>query len=186
MANPVDENYRSGILESKTRDKIHVMLGDITDADTDAIVNAANNELILGAGVAGAIRRKGGPTIQSECDGIGPIRLGEAAITGGGKLKCSHVIHAASMRLGGKATADTLRSAARNAFSRAEEKELVSISLPAVGAGIAGFPVRRCAEILMNEAVLALRRRIIREVRFYLHDQVAYDAFMEAYRALGE
>jgi len=82
------------------RAKIALRQGDLTDADVDAIVNAANNDLMLGGGVAGAIRVKGGPAIQKECDKIGPIALGEAAITGAGRLRARHVIHAASMRLG--------------------------------------------------------------------------------------
>src|SRR5271154_50243 len=85
-------------------EKIVIQQGDLTDMDTDAIVNAANNDLQLGAGVAGAIRRKGGDEIQRECDAIGSIPVGYAAITGGGKLKARYVIHAASMQLGGRAT----------------------------------------------------------------------------------
>src|SRR5215467_1011878 len=82
------------------RQRIEIRQGDLTEAATDAIVNAANNDLQLGGGVAGAIRRKGGPAIQQECDRIGSIPLGEAAITTGGNLPTPYVIHAASMRLG--------------------------------------------------------------------------------------
>ncbi|MHC4714137.1 MAG: macro domain-containing protein [Planctomycetota bacterium] len=173
-------------VEQHIKDKIGIILGDITDAQVDAIVNAANNELILGAGVAGAIRRRGGPQIQSECDRIGPIHVGEAAVTGAGKLKCRWVIHAASMRLGGQATAESLRKAVKNSLLHAEEKGAKSIAFPAVGTGIAGFPVRRCAEIIMNEVAQALRRSAVKKVEFYLFDQTAYDAFTEAYRALGD
>src|ERR1700686_4396409 len=92
-------------------ERIVIQQGDLTEMDTDAIVNAANNDLILGAGVAGAIRRKGGEAIQRECDDIGSIPVGYAVITGGGKLKARHVIHAASMSLGGmRTTAKTLRT----------------------------------------------------------------------------
>src|ERR1700758_899996 len=89
--------------------KIVIQQGDLTEMDTDAIVNAANNDLILGAGVAGAIRRKGGEAIQRECDAIGSIPVGYSAITGGGNLKAKYVIHAASMGLGTLTTAETLR-----------------------------------------------------------------------------
>src|SRR5258708_27971900 len=82
-------------------DRVQIQQGDLTEMDVDAIVNAANNDLILGAGVAGAIARKGGESIQRECDDIGSIPVGYAAITGGGKLKARHVIHAPSMSLGG-------------------------------------------------------------------------------------
>ncbi len=173
-------------IEQHIKDKISIVIGDITDAEVDAIVNAANNELILGGGVAGAIGRKGGPRIQAECDRIGPIHVGEAAVTGAGKLKCRWVIHAASMRLGGQATAEYLRSAVKSSLLCAEEKGVKSIAFPAVGAGIAGFPVRRCAEIIMNEVAQALRRRAVKKVEFYLFDQMAYDAFVEAYRAIGD
>src|SRR6516162_10214732 len=92
-------------------DRILIKQGDLTEMDVDAIVNAANNDLILGAGVAGAIHRKGGESIQRECDEIGSIPIGYAAITGGGKLKARYVIHAASMGLGGvRTTAKTLRT----------------------------------------------------------------------------
>src|ERR1700693_6070299 len=86
-------------------EKIILMQGDLTEMDADAIVNAANNDMQLGGGVAGAIRRKGGDPIQKECDAIGSIPIGGAAITTGGKLRARHVIHAASMQLGGETTA---------------------------------------------------------------------------------
>ena len=98
------------------RAKISLRQGDLTDADADAIVNAANNQLMLGGGVAGAIRIKGGPAIQNECDRIGPIALGEAAITGAGRLRARHVIHAASMRLGESTSEANLRAATRNSL----------------------------------------------------------------------
>src|SRR5256885_14301089 len=101
-------------------ERIVIQQGDLTEMDTDAIVNAANNDLILGAGVAGAIRRKGGPRIEEECERIGPIALGGAAVTTGGNLKALYVIHAASMKLGGRTTADSLRLATRSALMRAE------------------------------------------------------------------
>jgi O-acetyl-ADP-ribose deacetylase (regulator of RNase III) len=87
--------------------RVVIQQGDLTEMDTDAIVNAANNDLVLGAGVAGAIRRKGGDAIQRECDAIGSIPLGFAAITSGGKLKARYVIHAASMGLGSLTTAES-------------------------------------------------------------------------------
>src|ERR1700758_5481895 len=98
---------RASVKEIAT--KVLIQQGDLTEMDTDAIVNAANNDLILGAGVAGAIRRKGGEAIQRECDAIGSIPLGYSAITSGGNLKAKYVIHAASMGLGTLTTAETLR-----------------------------------------------------------------------------
>src|ERR1700694_3259760 len=89
--------------------RIVIIAGDLVDQDVDAIVNAANNDLILGGGVAGAIRTRGGPAIQAECTAHGPVKVGEAAITGGGELRAHHVIHAASMALGGQTTTASLR-----------------------------------------------------------------------------
>jgi len=167
------------------REKIEIILGDITDVEADAIVNAANSELILGAGVAGAIRKKGGPAIQAECDRIGPVRLGEAAVTGAGKLKARFVIHAASMNLGGRATQESLKNSIKNSFLRARENGVRTIAFPAIGAGVAAFPVRRCAEIMMDETLRALNDSAVEKVTFVLFDQTAYDAFKEAYDAVG-
>src|SRR5262249_17547384 len=140
-------------------DKIVIQLGDITEMDTDAIVNAANNDLILGAGVAGAIHRKGGDSIQEECSAIGSIPVGYAAITGAGKLKARYVIHAASMGLGGvRTTAKSLRTSTAHSLRLAEERELKSIAFPAIGTGVSGFPVEECAEIMLDEAVEHLKR----------------------------
>src|ERR1700680_2753386 len=116
-------------------DSIVIQQGDLTEMETDAIVNAANNDLVLGAGVAGAIRRKGGEQIQRECDVIGSIPVGYAAITSGGKLKAKYVIHAASMQLGGATTAEALRHSTAHALRLAAEKRLKIISLTAVGTG---------------------------------------------------
>ncbi|HUO04654.1 MAG TPA: macro domain-containing protein, partial [Candidatus Binataceae bacterium] len=133
------------------RDKIILRQGDLTEAEVDAIVNAANNDLKLGGGVAGAIRVKGGPSIQLECDKLGPISLGEAAITGAGRLKALHVIHAASMRLGEPTAERNLRASTRNSLKRAAENSLRSIAFPAIGTGIAGFPIERCAQVMLEE-----------------------------------
>src|SRR5713226_1106098 len=123
-------------------DRIAIQQGDLTEMDVDAIVNAANNELILGGGVAGAIRRKGGDEIQRECDAIGTIPIGYAATTTGGKLKARFVIHAASMQLGGKTNANSLRHSTAHTLKIANERGLKTIAFPAVGTGIAGFPLK--------------------------------------------
>src|SRR6201988_5465526 len=125
----------------KFSSEIEILQGDLTEMDVDAIVNAANNILQLGGGVAGAIRRKGGDAIQRECDAIGSIPVGGAAITGGGKLRARHVIHAASMQLGGSTTARSLRSSTAHALQIATEQGLRTIAFPAVGTGIAGFSI---------------------------------------------
>ena len=124
-------------------ERIQILQGDLTEMDVDAIVNAANNDLILGAGVAGAIDLRGGVEIQKECDEIGSIPVGYAVITGGGNLKARHVIHAASMSLAGiRTTAKTLKTSTAHALRLANEHELRTIAFPAVGTGVSGFPMR--------------------------------------------
>ena len=165
--------------------KIQFLKGDITEMAVDAIVNAANTDLMLGAGVAGAIRRKGGPRIQEECDRLGPVALGGAAVTTGGNLKALYVIHAASMRLGGHATASSLRLATRNTLERAEEKALKTIALPAIGTGVAGFPVEECARIMIAEILDHLKTRTsLERVYFVLYDGAALQVFEDAYKQL--
>ena len=169
--------------------KAHISLqqGDITDREVDAIVNAANTQLLLGAGVAGAIRRKGGPTIQQECDVIGPVLLGEAAMTRGGQLKAPYVIHAASMHLGGLTSEDSLRAATVNSLTRATEKQLTSIAFPAIGTGIAGFPLDRCAQIMLEEVHMHLNGQTsLRHVSFVLFDVPALQRFQQALAAMPD
>jgi O-acetyl-ADP-ribose deacetylase (regulator of RNase III) len=132
-------------------ERIDILQGDITEMDCDAIVNAANNDLQLGGGVAGAIRRKGGSRIQDECDEIGTIPVGAAAITTGGELKARYVIHAASMQLGGQTSAQSLRTSTAYSLRIAAQKSLKTIAFPAIGTGIAGFPIQECAEIMLGE-----------------------------------
>jgi O-acetyl-ADP-ribose deacetylase (regulator of RNase III) len=164
--------------EAGWRDKVKISQGDITECDVDAIVNAANNDLILGAGLAGAIRSKGGPDIQEECDRIGSIVLGEAAVTSGGKLKAKFVIHAASMHLGAHTTEENLRAATRNSLERASERKLASIAFPAIGTGIAGFPLDRCARVMLEEVRDHLAGETsLKLVEFVLFDRRAFDSF---------
>src|ERR1700691_1635370 len=134
-------------------EKIILQQGDLTEMDVDAIVNAANNDLQLGGGVAGAIRRKGGEALQRKGAAIGSIPIGGAAITTGGNLRARYVIHAASMQLGGETTARALRSSTAHALRIAAERKLGSIAFPAVGTGIAGFPLAECAQIMLHEVV---------------------------------
>ena len=169
------------------KEKIRILQGDLTDQAVDAVVNAANSRLQLGGGVAGAIRRRGGMSIQDECDQIGAIPLGEAAVTGAGQLKARYVIHAASMRLGQATSEENLRLSTRNSLLRAREKGLRSVAFPAVGTGIAGFPMRRCAEVMLEEAAEHLGGETsVEDVRFVLYDSAAYQTFREVLEALPE
>ena len=152
--------------------------GDLTALAVDAIVNAANTDLVLGSGVAGAIRRQGGDSIQAECDARAPIGLGEAALTGAGKLAATHVIHAAAMPPGGAVTEDALRAATRASLALACEQRLRSIAFPAIGTGVGGFPMQRCAEVMLEEVRAHLAGPTTLEtVHFVLHGEPSYRVF---------
>jgi len=162
--------------------KIHIEQGDLTTYRVDAIVNAANNDLILGGGLAGAIRRAGGPSIQEECNRHGPVKVGQAAITGAGKLPAKYVIHQASMALGGATTAATLRSSTAAVLKLAEENGIRTLAFPATGTGIAGFPPADCARIMLEE----VRRHIsgktdLTDVYFVLFDRHTAEIFRAEY-----
>src|SRR5207237_10831408 len=139
----------------------------------------------VGVGVGGAIRRKGGEEIERECDGIGSIPIGYAAITTGGKLKARFVIHAASMQLGRKTNADSLRRCAAHSLKIANERGLKTIAFPAVGTGIAGFPLKDCAEIMLRETAQHLRGETSLEtVYFVLFDEAAQGVFERAWKKI--
>jgi O-acetyl-ADP-ribose deacetylase (regulator of RNase III) len=171
---------------SRIEERIHIQQGDITDMDVDAIVNAANNDLILGAGVAGAILRKGGPSIQEECNEIGSIPVGYAAITRGGNLKARYVIHAASMGLGGeRTTAKSLKTSTAHSLRIAAERKLRTIAFPAVGTGVSGFPVDECAQIMLGEAIQHLRGDSpLETIYFVLFDQATRNTFARTWEKL--
>jgi O-acetyl-ADP-ribose deacetylase len=165
--------------------KFELMQGDLTEMKTDAIVNAANNDLQHGGGVAGAIRRKGGDIIQRESNEIGSIPVGGAAITSGGKLKARYVIHAASMQLGGRTTARALRSSTAHSLRIAAEKGLKTIAFPAVGTGIAGFPMEECAEIMLQESMDHLKRgSSLEKIYFVLFDEPSLKTFEKVWQRL--
>ena len=152
--------------------------GDITAAAVDAIVNAANTELVLGAGVAGAIRRAGGESIQKECDAHGPVALGAAALTGAGKLPARFVIHAAAMHPGGTVSETSLRDATRNSLALAREHGLRTLAFPALGTGVGGFPMQRCAEVMLAEVRAHLSGETsLQEVHFVLFGEPAFRLF---------
>ncbi len=158
--------------------------GDITTWQVDAIVNAANNDLILGGGVAGAIARKGGPAIQEECNKLGPINVGQAAITTGGNLPAKYVIHAASMRLGGRTTAEALANSVQACLNIAVAHNLRSIAFPAIGTGIAGFPVDQCAKILISLILKHLKGQTsLEKIFIVLYDSSTYGTFVETYNS---
>jgi O-acetyl-ADP-ribose deacetylase (regulator of RNase III) len=158
--------------------EITVVLGDIADQETDAIVNAANNHLWMGAGVAGAIKHKGGAVIESEAMAKGPIPVGTAVVTSAGALKAKSVIHAAVMGQDLRTSADLIEKATRGSLWLAEEEGLCSLSLPALGTGVGGFSTFHCASIMVGVAIeFMIKASVLREVRFVLFDLEAKEIF---------
>jgi O-acetyl-ADP-ribose deacetylase (regulator of RNase III) len=160
---------------------IDVLDTDITTLDVDAIANAANTQLKHGGGVAGAISRAGGPSIQQESDAKAPIDLGEATHTSGGELPCRWVIHAATMELGGPTSADIIRRATAATLAEADELEAASLALVAFGTGVGGFPLEEAARIEVEE----VRRHLdqdttLERVVFAVHGEQARRAFEAA------
>jgi O-acetyl-ADP-ribose deacetylase (regulator of RNase III) len=165
---------------------IQILQGDITESDCEAIVNAANNDLKLGSGVAGAIRRKGGPAIQEECDRIGRIAVGEAALTGGGNLKAKYVIHAASMGFSQPTTAQSLLSSVVASLRICSDRRIASVAFPALGTGVSGFPVPQCAEIMITAIREHLQKNEYpRQVQIVLWDEETLAIFQQIYRKLS-
>ncbi len=172
--------------------QIEFRQGDITSqSDIDAIVNAANTELILGSGVAGAICRKGGKIIDEEGQRKGPIKLGEAAFTTAGNLPNKYVIHAAAMgyrpedakvpkRAGSLSSAEIIRNATLNSLRIADELGCASIAFPALATGVAAFPVDECAEAMIGAALDYARGHPatkVQRVVFVLFGKADYDVF---------
>jgi O-acetyl-ADP-ribose deacetylase (regulator of RNase III) len=160
--------------------RIEVAQLDITLAAVDAVVNAANESLQLGAGVAGAIRRRGGPSIQEECDRIGHCPVGGAVVTGAGDLTARWVVHAVGpvWRGGNGGEESALASAVLAALARAEEIGARSVAVPAISTGIFGFPVERAAEISVATArSFADRSKVVERIVFCLFDERTCDAF---------
>ncbi len=163
---------------------IELAQGDITTMRVDAIVNAANEALRLGAGVAGAIRRDGGPAIQRECDRIGTCPVGGAVVTGAGELPARWVIHAVGpvWRGGEDGEEMLLASAIRAALKRAEEIGARSVALPAISTGVFGFPLERAAEISIAAArSFAGNARTVERILFCLFDRASLAAFEKAF-----
>jgi O-acetyl-ADP-ribose deacetylase (regulator of RNase III) len=160
--------------------------GDITEMDVDAIVNAANAQLVLGGGVAGAIAKKGGPEIQKECDKVGPCYVGGAAITTGGNLKARYVIHAVGPRMGEGDEDEKLKGATESALRVADENRVKTIALPAISSGIFGFPIERCAKIMLAAAVsYAMDETGLERIIFSLFTRESYKVFETQLRSMG-
>ena len=170
--------------ELKIGDKVvKVIHGDITEEDTEAIVNAANSHLQHGGGVAGAIVRKGGSIIQEESNRIGYVPVGSAAITSAGNLKANYVIHTVGPVWGEGDEEKKLASAVKSALKLAEEKGISSVAMPAISSGIFGFPKERAAEIIFNTAIEFLKNaKNVKEVHFCNIDEFTSRLFEEEAR----
>lgn len=164
-----------------------VFLGDITSLEVDAIVNAANSQLWMGAGVAGAIKRVGGQAIEDEAVRLGPIPVGESVVTSAGRLKARYVIHAAAMGPDLMTNTDMIRQATRTALLRAKERNLTSIALPALGTGVGAFPLVESARV-MAQTVRdhCLKETSLRKVAFAVLGQAAFAEFTEALKKAAD
>jgi O-acetyl-ADP-ribose deacetylase (regulator of RNase III) len=161
--------------------------GDITDQTTDAIVNASNAALQLGAGVAGAIRRRGGPAIQEECNRIGGILVGGAVITTGGNLPAKHVIHAVGPIHGDDHEDEKLKDATLNSLKLADKNFLKSIAFPAISTGIFGFPKDRCATIMLSTTIAYLDGPTeLEKVVYCLYDKKTLELFEVILKSLTQ
>ena len=164
---------------------LELRLGDITDMDTDAIVNAANATLQLGGGVAGAIRKKGGPTIQEECNKIRGTHVGGAVLTTGGNLKAKYVIHAVGPIHGEEHEDEKLKDATLNSLILSDRNNLKSIAFPAISTGIFGFPKDRCAAIMLSTTIAYLQGFTkLEKVIYGLYEKDAFEVFKNTLQAL--
>jgi O-acetyl-ADP-ribose deacetylase len=158
---------------------INCTKGDITESGAEAIVNAANNYLWMGSGVAGAIKRKGGSEIEIEAIAKGPIEVGEAVATKAGKLSQKFVIHAAVMGQDLQTDESKIKRATENALLRAEELGLHSLAFPALGTGVGGFPANEAARIMIGAVRKFFRdSKYLKRVEFVLFDDDTFTCFL--------
>ena len=160
--------------------------GDITESDVDAIVNAANNHLWMGAGVAGAIKKKGGQAIEAEAVSKGPIRVGDAVITDGGELPARHVIHAAGMGTDLRTSPEIVEACTRASLEVAEENSLSSIAFPAIGTGVGGLDVKAVASGMLKvcSEYFQTSASTLTHIEFVLFSDTDLAAFQDALEAL--
>lgn len=165
---------------------ITLYLGDITELSTDALVNAANNYLVMGSGVAGAIKKKGGKIIEEQAVRKAPIPIGEAIFTTAGDLKAKYVIHAAGMGRDLKTNAFAIRDSTINSLKRAEELGLSSLAFPAIGTGVGGFPTDKCAKIMIGVVKEFLpKAKSLKTVIFALYDKKSYEVFKKELKGMS-
>jgi len=158
--------------------EIQVREGDISQCEADALVNAANNYLWMGSGVAGALKRAGGQQIEDEAITQGPIRVGEVVATGAGRLKARYVIHAAVMGQDLRTSAVAVKEATENSLRCAEELNCRSIAYPALGTGVGGFSLEECARLMIDAVLKYISGKTgLERVIFILYGAPAYQIF---------
>ena len=169
------------------RTTVIVERGDITDAEVDAVINAANSELWMGTGVAGAMKRKGGVVIEEEAVRQAPIEIGEAVLTVAGNLPATHVIHAATMGRDLKTDPQKIAAATRSTLALAEKHKLESIAFPALGSGVGGVAPEQSAEAMLSTVAQHLARgnSSLQKVLFILYQDEAFKAFTAALTRLS-
>ncbi len=160
--------------------------GDLTEWEVDAVVNAANSHLWMGAGVASAIKRKGGVIIEEEAVRQGPIEVGEAVITTAGNLPATHVIHAAAMGQDLKTDAQKIAQATRSSLALADKHKLTSVAFPALGTGVGGFPPAQAAEAMLSAVLSHIQagNTSLRKIAFVLYQEEACKTFAETLNRL--
>jgi len=157
--------------------------GDLTEFSADVLVNAANNRLWMGGGVAGALKRKGGREIEKEAVSKGPIGIGEAVATGAGRLRARWVVHAAVMGMDFRTDRDKIYRAAVSAMRVSDSLGAASVAFPALGTGVGGFPFAEAAQVMASAVRdVSGEMKNVREVYFVLYGKEAYTAFEEALR----
>ena len=163
-------------------DKYSKLNGSLLDLDVDAVVNPTNTDLLMGAGIGGQIRKLGGSGIQEECLEIGSMGLGHAVVTGGGDLKVSFIIHAGTMKIGGVTSERNLIQSIKSISRRINEHKIARIGIPPMGTGVGRFPLRRCAEVMIEMILTEIvKRRCLTQVILAVEDGDEFRVFEETY-----
>jgi O-acetyl-ADP-ribose deacetylase len=165
---------------------VDIKRGDISEVEVDAVVNAANSQLWMGTGVAGALKRKGGVVIEEDAVRQGPIEVGEAVLTVAGNLPATHVIHAATMGPDLKTDPQKIAAATRATLAIAERRRMTSVAFPALGTGVGGIPPLQSAEAMLSAIVEHLKRggSSLQRVQLVLYQDEALKAFADTLKRL--
>ena len=172
--------YNQSVVVKIAQTSLEIQRGDISQARVDAVVNGANNHLWMGAGVAGALKRAGGIEIESEAVAKGPIEIGEAVVTRGGKLPAKYVIHAAAMGQDLATDRSKIALATRNSLARAHQLGVESIAFPALGTGVGGFPAESAADAMIGECVAFAKKESapsLKRILFVLFSEDVFNVF---------